>query len=180
MSINLARPAGFCELIDREPSDKRMLTVLTDIVAKSGNRLLGMTADCRQLTDWRTDKRNLLDDMGQYQTPIAQMDKPTAEPVKQTCATLRAQGDKLLAKQMTDIKSRVESALEKVKINSTSFMGVLAEDPTACYGALLQKLRADFCAARASPARLLLRREARPENARHRSGVHGGRACGAP
>ena len=141
--IKLPQPAGYCELIDREPSDKRMLTVLTDILAKSGNKLLGMTADCRQLTDWRAGKRKLLDDLGQYQTSIAQMDKPTAEPVKQTCATLRAQGDELLAKQMPDIKSRVESALEKVKINNTSFMGVLAEDPTACYAALLQKLRTE-------------------------------------
>jgi hypothetical protein len=142
-SIKLPTPAGFCDLKDHDPSDKRMLTVLTDIIAKSGNKLLAMSADCRQLTDWRAGKRSLLDDLGQYQTPTALMDKPSVEPVKQTCATLRAEGDKLLSNQLPDIKARVESALEKVKLNNTTFLGVLAEEPTACYAALLQKIRTE-------------------------------------
>jgi hypothetical protein len=65
------------------------------------------------------------------------------EPVKQTCAALRAQGDKMLAEQAPDIKSRVESALEKVKISETRFVGVLAESTAACYGGLIQKLQTE-------------------------------------
>jgi len=143
VSINLPTPAGFCDLKDQDPSDKRMITVLTDLIAKSGNKLLAMSADCRQLTAWRAQKRSVLDDLGQYQTSIALVDKPLAEPVKQTCASLRAEGDKLLANQFPDIKARIESALERVKINNTTFMGVLAEDPTACYAALLQKIQTE-------------------------------------
>jgi hypothetical protein len=143
VSIKLPPPTGFCELTNTDPSDKRMLTILTDLVAKSGNKVLRMSADCRQLTDWRAHKRSLLDDYGQYQASIALMDKSTVESVKQTCATLRAQGDKMLAEQAPDIKSRVENALEKVKINETRFVGVLAESTAACYGGLIQKLRTE-------------------------------------
>jgi hypothetical protein len=143
VSIKLPPPTGFCDLTNTDPSDKRMLTVLTDLVAKSGNKLLSMSADCRQLIDWRARKRSLLDDYGQYQASMALMDKPTAEPVKETCATLRAQGDKMVAEQAPDIKSRVESALEKVKINEMRFVGVLAESTAACYGGLIQKLRTE-------------------------------------
>lgn len=143
VQIKLPPPAGFCDLSDSDPSDKRMLSTVADLVTKSGNKLLGMSADCRQLRDWRSHKRSLLDDFSQYQAPAAMMDKPTPEPVKETCATLRSQGDKLTAEQFPDMKSRVESAMEKVKLNSMNFMGVLAEDPTACYAALLQKLQTE-------------------------------------
>ena len=36
-----------------------------------GNRLLAFSADCAQLADWRTGKRELLDNIAQYQTLIA-------------------------------------------------------------------------------------------------------------
>jgi len=143
VSVHLPAPAGFCDLTHNDPSDKRMLTTVGELLSKSGNKLLGMSADCRQLTDWRGQRRQLLDDFVQYQTPVSAMDKPVQEPVKQTCATLRIQGDKLTSNQLPDMKSRIESALEKVKLNDMSFMGVLAEDPTACYAALLQKLRTE-------------------------------------
>jgi hypothetical protein len=54
--MRLPRPAGFCELTDRNPSDKRMLTVISDLVTKVGNKLLVMSADCKQLTEWRASK----------------------------------------------------------------------------------------------------------------------------
>jgi hypothetical protein len=36
VSINLPTPVGFCELIDREPSDKRLIEYAADRVAKRG------------------------------------------------------------------------------------------------------------------------------------------------
>jgi hypothetical protein len=39
VTFNLPPPAGFCELEDQNPSDKRMLATLTDLLAKSGNKL---------------------------------------------------------------------------------------------------------------------------------------------
>ena len=66
-----------------------MLTVLTDSAGKSGNKLLSLAADCRQLTDRRANTRSVLDDYvqrgahstdGQYEP----------EPVKTTRAALSA------------------------------------------------------------------------------------------
>jgi hypothetical protein len=143
VAVTLPPPAGFCELSDINPSDKRMITTLTDLLAKSGNKLLSMSADCRQLTDWRSGKRQLLDDYAQYQTPIAGMDQPPSETVAQTCTTLRNEGNKILANQMPDIKARVESTLSKIKMNETSFLGVLGEEANACYAGLVQRIHTE-------------------------------------
>src|SRR5439155_15127442 len=97
VSVKLPPPARFCELTERDPSDKRMLTVLGELVTKVGNKLLVMSADCKQLTEWRASKRPLLDNLAQYQTPIS--DSPPTETVAQTCATLRAQRSELAAKK---------------------------------------------------------------------------------
>jgi hypothetical protein len=143
VAIHLPPPAGFCDMTERNPSDKRMITTLTDLLAKSGNKFLAMSADCRQLADWHTGKRQLLDDYAQYQAPIATLDASPSETVAQTCSVLRAQGETILANQLPDLKARVESTLSQIKMNETSFIGVLAEDPAACYAGLIQKIRTE-------------------------------------
>jgi hypothetical protein len=143
VSITLPPPGGFCELNESNASDKRMLTTLGPLLEKSGNKLLAMSADCGQLAGWHTGKRQLLDDYGQYQTQIATMDKPPSETVAQTCKTLRDEGNKILANQLPDIKKRVEAAMSKVKLNETSFLGVLGEDADACYAGLVQKIHTE-------------------------------------
>jgi hypothetical protein len=143
VSVVLPPPGGFCDLTESDPSDKRMITTLTDLLGKSGNKFLGMSADCRQLADWHARKRPLLDDYAQYQTPISTLDNAPTETVAQTCATLRAEGEKILANQLPDIKARVESTLKEIKMNETNFLGVLAEEPAACYAALIQKIRTE-------------------------------------
>jgi TIR domain len=139
VSINLPTPATFCDLTAGVPADQRMLTTIGSLLEKSGNKLLGMSADCEQLLDWRDSKRSLLDDYAQYQTQITQ----TSESAQETCATLRTQGDQILANQVPDIKTRVETTLDKIKINQVLFIGVLGEDARACYAGMLQKLRTE-------------------------------------
>jgi hypothetical protein len=143
VAIALPPPGGFCELSESNESDKRMITTLSGLLEKSGNKLLSMSADCRQLSDWHTGKRQLLDDYAQYQTPIASMDKPPSETVAQTCTTLRDEGNKILANQLPDIKKRVESTLSKIKMNEASFLGVLREDADACYAGIVQKIHTE-------------------------------------
>jgi len=143
VAINLPAPSGFCELSNSNASDKRMLTTLGPLLEKSGNKLLAMSADCRQLPEWHAGKRKLLDDYAQFQTPIASMDKPSSETVAQTCTVLRDQGNKILANQLPDIKKRVEATMSKIKLNETSFLGVLAEDADACYAGLIQKIHTE-------------------------------------
>jgi hypothetical protein len=141
--IQLPPPGGFCELDQSNASDKRMLTMLGPLLEKSGNKLLGMSADCRQLSEWHDGKRQLLDDYAQYQTPIASMDKPSSETVAETCTVLRKQGEQILENQLPDIKKRVEATLSKVKLNETRFLGVLGEDSDACYAGLVQKIHTE-------------------------------------
>lgn len=143
VSINLPPPAGFCELSDSDPSDQRMLSVMSELVAKSGNKLLNISADCGQLSAWHTGTRRLLDDYAGYQTPVATIDKPPSETIQQTCAFLRAEGNKVLSNQLPDLKARIEAALKQVKVNQTSFIGVLAEDRNACYAGLIQQLHTE-------------------------------------
>jgi hypothetical protein len=143
VSITLPPPGGFCELTAGNASDNRMLTMLGPLLEKSGNKLLGMSADCGQLSAWHTGKRQLLDDYAQYQTPIASMDKPSSETVAQTCTVLRKQGEQILTNQLPDIKKRVEATMSKVKLNATSFLGVLGEDKDACYAGLIQKIHTE-------------------------------------
>jgi hypothetical protein len=143
VSVNLPPPAGFCELSGTDPSDKRMLTIVGGLLTQSGNKLLGMSADCKQLGDWRAARRKLLDDYAQYQTSLALLDRAPSESIQQTCATLREEGNKIVSKEMPDLKARVEAALKKVKMNQTTFIGVLAEEPRACYAGLVQQIHTE-------------------------------------
>ena len=141
VSINLPSPPDFCELSESNSSDKRMLTTVGDLITKSGNKLLGFSADCGQLRDWRASKRRYLDDYAQYQAEISSLDKPPRETSQQTCAYLRAEGDKIIAKEIPDVNARVEAALKNTKINETTFIGVLEEDPNVCFAGLIQQIR---------------------------------------
>jgi hypothetical protein len=146
VSINLPVPPGFCELSASNPADNNMITTIGGLVAKAGNKLLNMAADCQQLASWRAHKGNYLDDYAQYQTPAGQMDQLVASPqaaIKDTCQTLRKQGSQLVANGTADMKSRIEETLKKVKLNEVSFLGVLDEDANACYAGQVQKMQVD-------------------------------------
>jgi hypothetical protein len=140
VSVNLPPPRGFCELLDTNSSDKVMLTTVGGLLSQSGNKLLGMSAECGQLADWRSSRRQLLDDYAQYQTSLALIDTAPSETIQQTCATLGGKGNKIVSDQTPELKARVEAALKKVKMNQTSFIGVFAEEPRACYAGLIQQL----------------------------------------
>jgi hypothetical protein len=122
-----------------------MLTAIGNLVRGGGNALLSLSANCRQLADWRTGKRALLDDFAQYQSPLNLMNQTLPGPpelvIRQNCANLRAQAEKILSGVLPDIKSRIEATLKRVKVNEMSFLGVMAEDSTACYPAMLQKMK---------------------------------------
>jgi hypothetical protein len=143
VSVNLPPPAGFCEFSHVNPSDKRMLTIVGGLLTQSGNTLLSMSAECRQLAAWRRAERPLLDDYAQYQTSAELIDQPPPEPIEQTCATLRDEGNKIVSNTMPDLKARVEAALKQVKMNQTTFIGVLAEEPRACYAGLVQNIHTE-------------------------------------
>src|SRR5262245_12463607 len=153
-SLNLPPPTGYCELTEQQPSDARMIKVVSDLVA-GRNELLAMSADCRQLQDWRTGKQPLLDDYAQYQTPIDAKGSnfPRAEAVKQICAQVRAEGEKMVTGATEESNKRMENVIKEIKINENRVVGVLAEDVDACYFAIVQKMQTE---ARTEKTQLIL------------------------
>jgi hypothetical protein len=146
-SITLTTPAGQCELDPKQPDDARTLQTTEGAVAGVGNRLLGFYADCKQLTDWRTGKRPLLEDFSQYQTLASAVSSaaPPApeEMIKQICSQQREKGEKMMSGLARDIKARVEEAVRGVTVNQTRFLGVVAEEPGVCYAAMAQRLKGE-------------------------------------
>lgn len=146
-SITLTAPSGQCELDPGQPSDARMLQITESTLASVGNRLLGFYADCKQLNDWRTGKRALLEDFAQYQTSIAAIDAPApavpAEAIKQLCSQQREASEKVVTGIATDMKARIEEAVRGVQLNQVRSLGVVAEDANACYAALVQRFKAE-------------------------------------
>jgi hypothetical protein len=146
-SVTLTAPSGQCELDPGQPSDARMLQITESTLASVGNRLLGFYADCKQLNDWRTGKRALLEDFAQYQTSIAAIDAPApavpAEAIKQLCSQQREASEKVVTGIATDMKARIEEAVRGVQLNQVRSLGVVAEDANACYAALVQRFKAE-------------------------------------
>jgi hypothetical protein len=141
--LTLPSPQGYCELNEQQPADARLIHVIGDLVAGTHNELLVMSADCSQLDAWRAKKRPALDDYAQYQTQVRSKHSnfPRAESIKQACAAMREQGEKMAAGMASDINTRLETALQGRKLNETAFLGVLAEDADACYYGLFMKMR---------------------------------------
>jgi hypothetical protein len=146
-SITLTVPAGQCELDPKLPGDARMLQVTEGALTGVGNRLLGFYADCKQLTDWRTGKRPLLEDFAQYQTVIASANAPAPaapeETIKQLCSKQRQEGEKTMTGLAPDLKTRMEEAVRGVTVNQMRFLGVVAEEPGVCYAAMAQRFKAE-------------------------------------
>jgi len=144
VSIKLPAPAGFCDLSPGHPADNRALTVFGAASEKEAGRLFGISADCQQLADWRAGKRPLPDDRVHFQTSIANMTEVVASPkafIHTMCALLRAKGNEFGSAAVPDVKSKIEGAVANVKVNSQEFVGVMAEDDTACYAARIMKMR---------------------------------------
>jgi hypothetical protein len=146
-SITLTVPSGQCELDPQQAGDARLLQVTEKMLSGAGNRLLGFYADCKQLADWRTGKRPLLEDFAQYQTLIAVADAPApaapVETLKEFCRQQRQEGEKAVSGVAPDLKTRIEEAIRGVTVNQVRFLGVVAEEPGVCYAAMAQRFKAE-------------------------------------
>jgi hypothetical protein len=142
-TVTLPPPDGYCELNAEYPLDARTIKVIGDLVAGMQSELLTISTDCSHIEAWRSGKQRILGDNAQYQTPNAARENvfPRAESVREACASYRAEGDRELAKIGPDLTSRLDAAIHGVKFNQPQFLGVLAEDPDACYFGMLMKAR---------------------------------------
>ncbi len=144
--LSLPSPIGYCELDASISSDARMIKAVEGMLPKT-NRLLAGSADCGQLIEWRAGKRQLLDDFAQYQTLVTfeNQDLPVSgeAAIKETCAAMRSQGEKMTTDMMPEVKTRAEQVMKDVKVNEMRFLGVISEDKLVCYAVILQKFKAE-------------------------------------
>jgi len=146
-AVVLPPPTGYCELDASQPSDARMLQVVEDMLATGTNRLLAISANCKELVDWRNGRRKLMDNLAQYQTLKAWEDglpAPPATVVAEVCKAMRARGEQFTANAEQGAKARAEEVIKEVKINEMKFMGVVGEEPNACYTAMLQRFQTEM------------------------------------
>jgi len=142
VSLKLPPPQGYCDLSKKERADAQVLEATTAAVNKVGNELLAMSADCGELTALRKGTRRMLDKRSQYQTTSDAAGKTyTPDVIKETCSDLRSQGAKMISDDLPGMRKAVEESYRNTKLNETRFIGVLGEDATACYAALMAKFR---------------------------------------
>jgi hypothetical protein len=141
--LRLSPPPDFCALDATHAADARLFDAVARTLADMGNHLLSLSADCTELAEWRSGKRELLDNLAQHQTMTTWEDVLlVVSPqtiIKQTCAEMRSRGGELVSSTTSQANARIEQVLKTVKINEMKFLGVLGEEPLACYAALLQR-----------------------------------------
>jgi hypothetical protein len=135
-----------CELDRNHPSDKRVYDLVERGLAGQ-NELLLAAADCDQIGPWRNGTRPTLDDFTQVQVGLTQRNRELAghevETANEICSTLRKQGEAAVTGPMNAVRDRFNQVSDTVKINQVQFVGVVREDPEACYASLLQRVRTE-------------------------------------
>jgi hypothetical protein len=103
-----------------------------------------MSADCKQLADWRSRARNLLDDYAQYQVSVAGMlTNSPPDSLKPSCDALRRQGNDLNASAIPRAKKAFEDVTKAMEFKDSQFIGVLDEDSSTCYFGLMTKIKSE-------------------------------------
>jgi hypothetical protein len=143
--VTLTAPNGQCALDPSKPQDVGMLRSTEALVANGGNRLLGLFVDCKQLADWRAGKRTSFEAFAQYQT-LTSMENASPPPapettLKEICANMRTEGEKMAVGLAADMKARIEQVASDVKLNQVRFLGVAAEEPGVCYAVSVQRFK---------------------------------------
>lgn len=134
-------------LLDRNhPSDSRIYELVEKGLAGQ-NELLLAAADCEQIGPWRNGTKPTLDDFTQVQVALTLRNRDLTgrevETVNEICSTLRKQGEAAVTGPMNAVRERFNKVSEAVKINQVQFVGVVREDPEACYASLLQRVRTE-------------------------------------
>ena len=142
VTLKLSAPSGYCDLDSAQNSDKRMLDAVQ--AAVPGNDILGISADCGELRDWRAGKRPLLAHMTQYQTmKQARAITFTAANAQAACAEMRTKGEQINQNTLPSIKENIGKAMKNIDFHGQTVLGVTAEDASGCYVTLLQKFKAE-------------------------------------
>jgi hypothetical protein len=141
-TLILPAPPGYCELDTNNTTEAYAISVTEKML--STNRLLAFSADCEQLAEYRTTRgATPLDNLAQYQTAVSwenrQLPGAPESIIRSVCQVMRANTERLALITTPEIKARAEQVLKNAKVNDIQPLGVVAEEPLACYVALLKK-----------------------------------------
>src|SRR5262245_20190710 len=145
--ITLALPSlpGHCEMDVVHASDAPLVAKLHASVEKTGHRLLLLSADCRELKEWRDGKRPTLTHMAEYQTVLAfEHARPPDDPekiIKAFCDQMNTMANELAAANIAVIQDRGEQAVKFIRTNEMKFLGAVPvpDEPQVCYAATVLK-----------------------------------------
>jgi hypothetical protein len=144
--VKLVLDPDQCQLDRNNPSDRRVYDLVERGLAGQ-NELLLAAADCDQIPPWRSGARPTLDDFTQVQIGLQyrthDLTGREAESVKEICAALNKGGEALVTGPMNAVRERFNKTSDSVKLNESQFVGVVREDPEACYASILQRVRTD-------------------------------------
>ncbi len=135
-----------CELDRGHASDSRVYELVERGLA-GHNELLMAAADCTQIPPWRSGHRPTLDDFTQVQVGLQFLSQDFKgrenETAKEICTALRQQGDAIISGPAGAVRDKFNQISGAVKLNETKFVGVVHEDPEACYASLVQRIRTE-------------------------------------
>jgi hypothetical protein len=145
VAIRLPPPERYCELDAVVGSDAARIGPVHATLNKAGVRLLAMSAVCAELKAWRLDPTKDLDHWAEYQTAIrlegALLPDTPDKVVRQYCALMRAAANQSIP--AIDPSERSEEASSIVALDQRIYLGVVAEEPLACFGATVRKIKTE-------------------------------------
>jgi hypothetical protein len=145
VAIRLPPPDRYCELDAAVGSDAARIGPVHATLNKAGVRLLAMSAACAELRAWRLDRTKDLDHWAEYQTAIRLEGAPLPDTpdkvVRRYCAQMRAAANQSVP--AIDPSERSEEASSMVALDQRIYLGVVAEEPLACFGATVRKIKTE-------------------------------------
>jgi hypothetical protein len=145
VTIRLPPPDFYCELDPVVGLDGLRVGSVHATLKRAGVRLLAMSAICTELSGWRSDPTSELDHWAEYQTAIrledASLPDTPDKVVRKYCAEMRAAANQSVP--AIDPSARSEEASSIVAPGQRIFLGVVAEDPLACFGATVRKIHTE-------------------------------------
>lgn len=140
-SMALVMPDGHCLLERSNAMDRNVIVTIERVVAGS-NRVLAAFADCDQRAEMRAGRRAVLDDFGQYMTPVrgGTIKLQPAAFARQMTELFKQQGAQLLEGAEADTRERIGGLKLGIRMGENKMLGVLRTDERASYIGIVQNL----------------------------------------
>jgi hypothetical protein len=135
--LKLLVPKGYCALDPSHPADASVISLWQKTFAPGIDQLVGAAVECSQLEAWRNPPL-LLVDFTQALTILAPQyetmpyDERTRVPAS-LCNTVRQQIGQMPSEPRAKLEAKVTAALATLTTGQSKLIGVIDEEPAACY-----------------------------------------------